>query len=196
MKRGMILKKGTIVDSTIISAPSSTKNKEKKRDPDAHQVRKGNIWHFGYKAHIGADKDSGLVHTIAVTAANVHNVSQTASLLTVEEESVYGDSGYLGAQKREDAIVRNKSGRKIKYKINRRPSQIKKLSRSGQYDAKKAEHAKSSVCAKVEHVFGVVKKQLCFRKTRYRGLEKQRAKCNMMFALADLPLADRPCLTA
>ena len=196
MKRGMILKKGTIVDSTIISAPSSTKNKEKKRDPDAHQVRKGNIWHFGYKAHIGADKDSGLVHTIAVTAANVHDVSQTASLLTGEEESVYGDSGYLGAQKREDAIVRNKSGRKIKYKINRRPSQIKKLSGSGQYDAKKAEHAKSSVRAKVEHVFGVVKKQLRFRKTRYRGLEKQRAKCNMMFALADLLLADRPCLTA
>ena len=196
MKRGMILKKGTIVDSTIISAPSSTKNKEKKRDPDAHQVRKGNIWHFGYKAHIGADKDSGLVHTIAVTAANVHDVSQTASLLTGEEESVYGDSGYLGAQKREDAIVRNKSGRKIKYKINRRPSQIKKLSGSDQYDAKKAEHAKSSVRAKVEHVFGVVKKQLRFRKTRYRGLEKQRAKCNMMFALADLPLADRPCLTA
>ena len=196
MKRGMILKKGTIVDSTIISAPSSTKNKEKKRDPDAHQVRKGNIWHFGYKAHIGADKDSGLVHTIAVTAANVHDVSQTASLLTGEEESVYGDSGYLGAQKREDAIVRNKSGRKIKYKINRRPSQIKKLSRSGQYDAKKAEHAKSSVRAKVEHVFGVVKKQLRFRKTRYRGFEKQRAKCNMMFALADLLLADRPCLTA
>ena len=194
--RGMILKKGTIVDSTIISAPSSTKNKEKKRDPDAHQVRKGNIWHFGYKAHIGADKDSGLVHTIAVTAANVHDVSQTASLLTGEEESVYGDSGYLGAQKREDAIVRNKSGRKIKYKINRRPSQIKKLSGSDQYDAKKAEHAKSSVRAKVEHVFGVVKKQLRFRKTRYRGLEKQRAKCNMMFALADLPLADRPCLTA
>ena len=90
----------------------------------------------------------------------------------------------------------NKSGRKIKYKINRRPSQIKKLSRSGQYDAKKAEHAKSSVRAKVEHVFGVVKKQLRFRKTRYRGLEKQRAKCNMMFALADLLLADRPCLTA
>ncbi len=112
----MILKKGTIVDSTIISAPSSTKNKEKKRDPDAHQVRKGNAWHFGYKAHIGADKDSGLVHTIAMTAANVHDVSQTASLLTGEEESVYGDSGYLGAQKREDAIVRNKSGRKIKYK--------------------------------------------------------------------------------
>ena len=117
-------------------------------------------------------------------------------LLTGEEETVYGDSGYLGAGKREDAVVRNKAGRKIKYKINRRPSQMKKLSKSGQYAAKKAERAKSSVRAKVEHVFGVVKKQLRFRKTRYRGLEKQQAKFNIMFALANLILADRPCLAA
>ena len=150
MERGLILKKGTIVDSTIISAPSSTKNKEKKRDPDAHQVKKGNTWHFGYKAHIGVDKDSGLVHTVKATAVNVHD----------------------------------------------RPSQVKKLSKSGQYAAKKAEHAKSSVRAKAEHVFGVVKKQLHFRKTRYRGLEKQQAKFNIMFALANLILADRPCLAA
>ena len=131
MERGLILKKGTIVDSTIISAPSSTKNKEKKRDPDAHQVKKGNTWHFGYKAHIGVDKDSGLVHTVKATPANVHDVSEASKLLTREEEVVYGDSGYLGAGKREDAIVRNKSGHKIKYKINRRPSQVKKLSKSG-----------------------------------------------------------------
>ena len=88
MERGLILKKGTIVDSTIISAPSSTKNKEKKRDPDAHQVKKGNTWHFGYKAHIGVDKDSGLVHTVKATAANVHDVSETSKLLTGEEEAV------------------------------------------------------------------------------------------------------------
>ena len=100
MERGLILKKGTIVDSTIISAPSSTKNKEKKRDPDAHQVKKGNTWHFGYKAHIGVDKDSGLVHTVKATAANVHDVSETSKLLTGEEEAVYGDSGYLGAGRR------------------------------------------------------------------------------------------------
>ena len=136
-EQGLILKKGTIVDSTIISAPSSTKNKEKKRDPDAHQVKKGNTWHFGYKAHVGVDKDSGLVHTVEATPANVHDVTQTSSLLTGEEDVVYGDSGYLGAGNREDAIVRNKSGRKIKYKINRRPSQLKKLSKSGQYAAKK-----------------------------------------------------------
>ena len=94
------------------------------------------------------------------------------------------------------AVVRNKAGRKIKYKINRRPSQMKKLSKSGQYAAKKAERSKSSVRAKVEHVFGVVKKQLRFRKTRYRGLEKQQAKFNIMFALANLILADGPCLAA
>ena len=81
MERGLILKKGTIVDSTIISAPSSTKNKEKKRDPDAHQVKKGNTWHFGYKAHIGVDKDSGLVHTVEATPANVHDVAEVPKLL-------------------------------------------------------------------------------------------------------------------
>ena len=194
MDRGLILKKGTIVDSTIISAPSSTKNKEKKRDPDTHQVKKGNTWHFGYKAHIGVDAESGLVHTVKGTAANVHDVTQTSALLTGDEEVAYGDSGYLGADKREDAIIRNKQGKKIRYKINRRPSQMKKLSKSGQYKAKKAEHAKSSVRAKVEHVFGVVKRQLKFRKTRYRGLQKQIAKFNIMFALANLILADRPCL--
>lgn len=101
MERGLILKKGTIVDSTIISAPSSTKNKEKNRDPDAHQVKKGNTWHHGYKAHIGVDKDSGLVHTVKVTSANVHGVSETPELLTGEEEVLYGDSGDLGADKRE-----------------------------------------------------------------------------------------------
>ncbi len=197
MERGLILKKGTIVDSTIISAPSSTKNKEKKRDPDAHQVKKGNTWHFGYKAHIGVDKDSGLVHTVEATSANVHDVAETSKLLTGEEEAVYGDSGYLGAEKRDDAIVRNEAGHKIKYRINRRPSQVKKLSKSGQYAAKKAEHAKSSVRAEAGSTcLGVVKKQLRFRKTRYRGLEKQRAKFNIMFALANLILADRPCLAA
>lgn len=196
MERGLILKKGTIVDSTIISAPSSTKNKDKKRDPDAHQLKKGNTWHFGYKAHIGVDRDSGLVHTVKATGANVHDVNMTPELLHGEEETVNGDSGYVGAEKREDAIVRNNKGKKIRYQINRRPSQIKKLSKSGQYKAKKREHAKSSVRAKVEHVFGVVKGLLKFKKTRYRGLRKQTAKFNIMFALANLILADRPCLAA
>lgn len=195
MERGQILKKGTIVDSTIISAPSSTKNKEKKRDPEACQTRKGSTWHFGYKAHIGVDRDSGLVHTIKATAANVHDVTMASKLLHGEEETVNGDSGYIGAEKREDAVVRNKAGNKIQYRINRRPSQLKTLSKSGKYKAKKRERAKSSVRAKVEHVFGVVKCQLKYRKTRYRGLRKQEAKFNIMFALANLILADRPCLS-
>ena len=194
MERGLILKKGTIVDSTIISAPSSTKNEEKKRDPDAHQVKKGNTWHFGYKAHIGVDRDSGIVHTVRATAANVHDVTMTSELMHGEEETLNGDSGYLGAEDRKDAKVRNKSGKKIRYEINRRPSQMRKLSKSGQYKAKKREHSKSSVRAKVEHVFGVVKGLLKFKKTRYRGLQKQTAKFNIMFALANLILADRPCL--
>ena len=195
-QKGLILKKGTIVDSTIIAAPPSTKNREKQRDPDAHQVKKGNNWHFGYKAHIGVDKDSGLVHHLKVTAANVHDVSETSELLTGEEETVYGDSGYLGAGKREDAVVCNKQGGKIKYNLNRRPSQLKKLSKSGQQYAKKAEHKKSSVRAKVEHVFGVVKGLFGYRKTRYRGLRKQTAKLNMLFALANLYLADKRGLLA
>ena len=194
MARGLILKKGTIVDSTLIESPSSTKNKDKQRNPQAHQVKKGNTWHFGYKAHIGADKDSGLVHTVKVTAANVNDVTMTSQLLTGEENAVYGDSGYLGADKREEAITRNKAGKRIRYKLNRRPSQINKQSPRSQRQLKRREHEKSSVRAKVEHVFGVVKGRLRYRKTRYRGLRKQTAKCNMLFALANLILADRPCL--
>ena len=191
-ERGLILKKGTIVDSTIISAPSSTKNREKQRDPDAHSVKKGNAWYFGYKAHVGVDKDSGLVHTVEVTAANEHDVNMTSRLLHGEEETVGGDSGYIGAEKREDAILKNKKGKKIKYNINRRPSQYKKNSKRSQAQIKRREHEKSSVRAKVEHVFALVKGQLRYRKTRYRGLRKQTAKLNMMFALANLILVGRP----
>ena len=195
-QRGLILKKGTIVDSTIIAAPSSTKNQEKQRDPDAHQVKKGNTWHFGYKAHVGVDKDTGLVHTVEVTGANTHDVVMTSKLLTGDEESVYGDSGYLGADKREDSIRRNRQGRRIRYRINCRPSQIRKKPTRAQGQLKRREHEKSSIRAKVEHVFAVVKGRFRYRKTRYRGLRKQTAKLNMLFALANLILADRPCLAA
>ncbi|SFQ15858.1 Transposase DDE domain-containing protein [Oscillibacter sp. PC13] len=189
------MKKGTIVDSTIIAAPSSTKNQDKQQDPDVHQVKKGNEWHFGYKAHIGVDKDSGLLHTLEVTAANVHDVTMTSKLLTEEETVVYGDSGYRGTEKREDAMTENHSGKNICYKINRRPSQMKKPSARSQAQLRRREREKSSVRAKVEHIFGVVMGLLQYRKTRYRGLQKQTAKLNMMFALANLILADRPCLT-
>ena len=196
MQRGLILKRGTIVDSTFIEAPSSTKNEKKERDPEAHSAKKGNVWHFGYKAHIGVDKESGLVHTVKVTAANEHDVTVTSELLTGDEEEVYGDSGYLGAEKRPEAPKKNKAGKSVHYKINRRPSQSKKNSARSQAQIKRREHEKSSVRAKVEHVFAVVKLQLRFRKTRYRGLQKQIAKMNIMFALANLILADRPCLAA
>lgn len=189
--RGLILKKGTIVDSTIISSPSSTKNKDKKRDPDAHSVKKGSTWHFGYKAHIGVDKDSGLVHTVKVTSANSHDATMTSELLHGEEERVYGDSGYIGSEKREDAVVKNKTGKKIKYCINRKPSQSKNNSARSKGQIKRREHEKSSVRAKVEHVFAIVKGQLRYRKTRYRGLRKQISKLNMMFALANLIMAAR-----
>ena len=192
---GLILKKGTIVDSTFIEAPSSTKNKEKKRDPEAHSAKKGNTWHFGYKMHIGVDRDSGLVHHVKTTSANEHDVTATSELMHGEEETLNGDSGYIGADKRPEAIRKNKQGKKIKYIINRKQSSINKLSKSGQYSAKKREHEKSSVRCKVEHVFAVVKRLFGYRKTRYRGLRKQMLKSYIMFALANLYLADRKSLS-
>ncbi len=194
-KRGLILKKGTIVDSTFIEAPSSTKNRKKERDPEAHSAKKGNTWHFGYKAHIGVDEENGLIHTVKTTAANEHDVTVMNELLHGEEDRAFGDSGYIGAKKRPDAVKKNKSGKNIKYIINRRPSSIKKLSKSGQYAAKKIEKKKSSVRCKVEHVFAVVKRLFRYRKTRYRGLKKQTAKNYIMFALANLYLADRKSLS-
>ena len=195
LQRGLILKKGTIVDSTFIEAPSSTKKKKKKRDPEAHSAKKGNTWHFGYKMHIGVDRDSGLVHHVKTTSANEHDVTATSELMHGEEETLNGDSGYIGADKRPEAIRKNKQGRKIKYIINRKQSSINKLSKSGQYAAKKREHEKSSVRCKVEHVFAVVKRLFGYRKTRYRGLRKQMLKSYIMFALANLYLADRKSLS-
>ena len=145
---------------------------------------------------MGVDKESGLVHTVKVTAANEHDVTVTSELLTGDEEEVYGDSGYLGAEKRPEALKKNKAGKSVHDKINRRPSQSKNNSARSQAQIKRREHEKSSVRAKVEHVFAVVKLQLRFRKMRYRGLQKQIAKMNSMFALANLILADRPCLAA
>ena len=194
-ERGLILKKGTIVDSTFIEAPSSTKNQKKERDPEAHSSKKGQTWHFGYKAHIGVDRESGLVHHVETTPANDHDVTAVSCLMHGEEETLHGDSGYIGAQKRPEAIVRNKKGKKIKYIICRKPSTIKKLSKSGQYKAKKIEHKKSSVRCKVEHVFAVIKKLFGYRKTRYRSLRKQTARNYIMFALANLYLADRKSLS-
>ena len=184
-QRGLILKKGTIVDSTFIESPSSTKNRNKQREPEAHSAKKGNTWHFGYKAHIGADSKSGLVHTVKVTAANVHDVIVTSDMLTGEEEVVYGDSGYPSSDKRPKAQKKNRAGKANCYKLNRRPSASKKRSACSKAQIKRREHEKSSVRARVEHVFAVVKQRLRVCKTRYQGLRKQIAKLNMRFALAD-----------
>ena len=193
--KGLMLMKGTIVDSTLIAAPSSTKNQKKERDPDAHQVKKGNQWYFGYKGHIGVDRDTGLINKIETTAANVHDVNKIPDLMEGTEEELYGDSGYTGAEKREDALQTNDKGHKIEYIICARPSSLKKRYFGKEYEAAvAAEHAKSSIRCKVEHVFAVVKGMFHFRKTRLRGLKKVDAQLHMLFALANLILAARPSL--
>ena len=190
-EKGLLLMKGTIVDSTLVAAPSSTKNKKKERDPDAHQVKKGNQWYFGYKGHIGVDKDTGLVNKLETTAANVHDTTPVAKLIEGTEEEIYGDSGYLGTDQREDVPTINHEGKKIEFRINVRRSSLKKLPGAEQEKARKAEHTKSSVRSKVEHVFAVVKGMFRYRKTRLRGLAKVDAQLHMLFALANLILADR-----
>ncbi len=172
------------MDSTLIAAPSSTKNKEKQRDPEAHSVKKGNQWYFGYKEHIGVDADSGLVHTVETTSANVHDSNMVVELLQGTEEDVYADSRYLGAEKKDDAILVNNEEHPIRYQINRRPSQLKKASGEKFELLKAIEHAKSSVRSKVEHVFCVIK-----RIFHYRGREKLHQHCCTLFALANLYLA-------
>lgn len=127
VETGHMMKGGTIVDATIINAPSSTKNAEKARDPEMHQTQKGKEWRFGMKCHIGVDAGSGLVHTITVTAANEHDITQAANLLQEDDEVVYGDSGYLGVQKRPE-IANNENFSKIDFRINRRPRSLPKVS--------------------------------------------------------------------
>lgn len=184
----LLLKKGTIVDSTLIAAPSSTKNDEKKRDPEAHSVKKGNQWYFGYKEHIGVDADSGLVHTVETTAANVHDSAMTSALVQGTETDVYGDSGYLGSADKEDAQQVNQDGEKTVYHINRRPSQLRKYTGETLAALQQEEHEKSSIRVKVEHVFCVVKRIFRFCKTRYRGREKLHQHSCTLFALANLYL--------
>ena len=195
-EKGLLLMKGTIVDSTLVAAPSSTKNQKKERDPDAHQTKKGNQWYFGFKGHIGVDRDTGLVNKIETTAANVHDTAPVPDLLEGTEEEVFGDSGYLGVDQHEGVPKVNREGNPIQFRINVRRSSLKKLPEAEQAKAREAEHAKSSIRCKVEHVFAVVKGMLRYRKTRLRGLSKVDAQLHMLFALANLILADRPSVTA
>jgi IS5 family transposase len=183
-RKGLLLKKGSIVDATIIAAPSSTKNQEGERDPEMHQTKKGNQWHFGMKAHIAVDAHSGLVHTVITTAANESDVDQVADLLHGKEQHVWADSGYRGAQARVD--------RQMQWHIAARPSDIAKLPAGRRKTAsQKREQRKASVRAKVEHPFRVIKRQFGLMKVRFRGLAKNTAHVVTLFALSNLWMARR-----
>lgn len=181
-ERGLLLKVGTAIDATLIAAPTSTKNKDKARDPEMHSSKKGNQWYFGMKAHIGVDADSGLVHSVRGTSGHVSDIAEGNSLLHGQEKLGFGDAGYQGIDKRPDA----KPG--ITWHIAMRPGKRKKLNKSNEADAMldQAEKLKAGVRAKVEHPFRVIKRQFGHVKVRYRGLKKNTAQLFTLFALSNL----------
>ena len=185
MAKGLLLKQGTVVDATLIAAPSSTKNQDGERDPEMHQTKKGNQWHFGMKAHAGVDADSGLVHSVATTAANAHDVTQAHALLHGEETDVFADSGYRGVEKREEIQAQHPD---VNWHIAMMPGKRKMLDKETPMGAvlEKLEQAKASIRAKVEHPFRVIKRQFGFVKVKYRGLAKNTANLVTLFALSDL----------
>lgn len=179
--QGMTVRKGTIVDATIIEAPSSTKNATGTRDPEMHQTKKGNQYHFGMKAHIGVDM-TGLVHTVVGTAANVHDVTQAHALLHGDEDMVLGDAGYRGVERREE-----NQGRELQWHIAMRPGKRLALDKGNTGRMLESyERAKASLRSRVEHPFRVIKCQFGFTKVRYRGLAKNTAQLKMLFTLANL----------
>jgi len=184
--RGLLLREGSVVDATIISAPSSTKNDSGSRDPEMHQTKKGKNWFFGMKAHIGADRDSGLVHTVIGTAANVSDVTVGNALLHGEETDVFADAGYQGADKRDDATGASWHVA-MKPSVRKRWKQQPRIGKLLDY----AERIKAAVRAKVEHPFQIVKNRFGLKKVRYRGLAKNTAQLFTLFALANLLIAKR-----
>ena len=190
--QGIQVRKGTIVDATIIDAPSSTKNASGTRDPEMHQTKKGGTYFFGMKAHIGVDLHSGLVHTVVGTAANEHDVTQAAALLHGEETLAFGDAGYQGVDKRPEH-----QGRDVTWHIAMRPGKRRVLGNSAiDRLTQKIERAKSSLRAKVEHPFRVIKCQFGFRKVRYRGLAKNTMHLKMLFTLSNIWMARRHLMAA
>ena len=183
----LLLRAGTLVDATIIAAPSSTKNKAGERDSAMHQTKKGQQWYFGMKAHIGADASSGLVHTVVGTAANVSVISQTHELLHGQEQTVHADAGYMGVEKRAEIIAGH---REVEWCIAQRRGKLKALPGSWVKDLTLGyEKLKARVRALVEHPFHIVKNLFGHRKARYRGLEKNTAQLHTLFALANLVIA-------
>ena len=175
--QGLLVSKGSMVDATIIHAPSSTKNQDKARDPEMHQTKKGKQWYFGMKIHIGADVDSGAVHTVEVTAANEADITVLPKLLRPEDEVIFADAGYASDEYKRGS---RKLGLRWCVQDKRKPGH--ELSSS----QKKRNRKQSSIRARVEHVFRVIKRQFGFTKTRYRGLAKNAAQVNMLVGLANL----------
>ncbi len=180
--KGLMLKSGTVVDATLIAAPSSTKNASGERDPEMKQSEKGNQWYFGMKCHIGADAESGLVHTVRGTTGSVNDVVEANSLLYGEEAEAFGDAGDQGAHKRIDA----KPG--VTWHVAMRPGKRKMLDPTQPIDAltERIEKLKASIRAKVEHPFRVIKRQFGYVKVRYRGLAKNTAQLVTLMALSNL----------
>lgn len=192
--QGLLLRAGTLVDATLIAAPPSTKNKEKQRDPEMHQTKKGNQWYFGMKAHIGADRDSKLVHTVVVTAANVADITKTAELLHGQEQQVHADAGYTGVEKRAEIVALE---RQIDWQIAGKRGLLKAMAEGAEKEARKAaEKAKASVRAFVEHPFHLVKNLFRHRKVRYRGLAKNGHQLYTLFGLANVVIGARARATA
>ena len=189
-ERGHMMRGGTIVDATLISAPSSTKNVEKKRDPEMHQTKKGKTWYFGMKCHSGVDAGSGYVHSLQTTSANSHDLVVAPSLIREDDEVVYGDSGYLGIEKREE-VKSDEHLSSIDYRINRRIGSVQKTPEGVFNWEKRIEYQKSSVRCKVEHPFLIVKRLFGYSKTVYRGLFKNTNRLHVLFASANVLMCAR-----
>ena len=185
---GVLLKEGTLVDATIIEAPTSTKNKSGERDPEMHQTKKGNQWHFGMKAHIGVDARTGITHSFTTTAANEHDLNQASELLHGDEQFIFADAGYRGAEKRDE--LRDVTA---DWHIAERPGKVQALKKHPRKNKVpiQTEYLKASVRAKVEHPFRIIKCQFGFVKARYRGLMKNDSKLAMLFTLANLVRVDQ-----
>ena len=182
--QGLRLQAGTIVDASIIAAPSSTKNRSKERDPEMHQTKKGNEWHFGMKVHIGVDSQTGVVHSVSTTPANVHDVTETPRLLHGGETQVWCDAGYQGVHKRPE-----NRDLEVEWQVSMRPGKRRKLE-SGSNEAV-MEKRKASVRAKVEHPFLYIKRHFGYAKTRYRGLAKNTLRLMTLLGFANLMRAER-----
>ena len=181
--QGLRLREGTIVDASIIEAPSSTKNRSGERDPEMHQTKKGNQWNFGMKAHIGVDADTGIVHSMSTTAANAQDVTEAHNLLHGGETQVWCDAGYQGVHKREENL-----GREVEWQVAMGPGKRRKLDPESAEAL--AEKHKASVRAKVEHPFLKVKRIFGYAKVRYRGLAKNTERLALLFGLGNLLTAE------